>query len=221
MGNYSALDIHANIANQIADNVVAPFLDVRRTPIGRGLIYTLKWPLLPCWSHLYFLLVSCCSSLSNVCQIFQYYSLYHSFALWSNVTFISLKPQSKLLMAKAWFVITSLCTLVLIGAVVCGSIVAGALLNPCPVCVCRGEGGWKCLPAAECNAGHHPGQRRTAAYDVHSVQGALAQLPTKFMLWTQKKLFFFLVFFCFVFFWHRPKYSMLEHYGRSDTNNRI
>lgn len=67
-------------------------------------------------------------------------------------------------------------TLVLIGALVwCGLLVhAGALLHLRPVRVCGGEGGWKCLPAAECHAGHHPGQRRTAAHHVHPVQGARA-----------------------------------------------
>lgn len=73
---------------------------------------------------------------------------------------------------KAWAIMTGLDILVLIGSVVCGSIVAGALFNPYSVRVCRGEGGWKCLSAAECNAGHHPGQRRTATHHVHPVQGA-------------------------------------------------
>lgn len=133
------------------------------------LIYTLKWPRQPGWPPLHFLLVSCCSFLTSVCQKWTYSA--------NKCHVLPLNLSLKCPKARTWCIITSLHILVLIGALVCGWVVAGALFHPYSVCVCRGESGWKCLPAAECHAGHHPGQRRTAAHHVHPVQGAWALTP--------------------------------------------
>lgn len=67
------------------------------------------------------------------------------------------------------------CILVLMddGGVAARPPLAGALLHSHPVCVRRGEGGRKRLPAAECDAAGHPEQRRRGSHRLHPVQGDL------------------------------------------------
>lgn len=47
----------------------------------------------------------------------------------------------------------------------------GALVHPCPLCLCRGESGRKRLPTTTCAAAHHPGQRQPDEHHLHTVQG--------------------------------------------------
>lgn len=88
-----AVDIHANIANQFADNVLASFHHV-------GALQSWRYELLLDEADLHLkealaaitFSSSLPSSLLNVCKVFLYQKLINLFSLSSNTVFVSLKP---------------------------------------------------------------------------------------------------------------------------------